>query len=246
MLYIGICGRSCSGKDSVVQSIASVNKHVLHINMDIFFKDKTDCQYKGYQCWEHTDVIWFDHLFKVVSSLKNGGGVIIKDRSLWYGSYDCEIFPSDLNESRIVIVQGFLLFADANKKLVDLFDRKIFLDVTDNNICIRRPGEETKKVVIPVSKEYEQEQRKNAEVIFDGNLSEDEILQDVGTYLDEFAGRATKMRITLPLKRRAWKVKPGDLLSDHEWHPIDFDDLKRWAKDNKDKMNSGEEIRGNT
>jgi len=54
------------------------------------------------------------------------------------------------------------------------------------------------------------------------------------------------MRITLPLKRRAWKVKPGDLLSDHEWHPIDFDDLKRWAKNNKDKMNSGEELHGNT
>jgi len=102
-------------------------------------------------------------------------------------------------------------------------------------------------VVIPVSKEYEQEQENNAEVIFDGNLSENEVLQDVGTYLaDELAGRATDIRIIPPLKRRTWKVKPGDLLSDHEWHPIDFDDLKRWAKDNKDKMNSGEELHGNT
>ena len=177
-LIIGICGRSQSGKDRIVQRIASINKHVMHINMDIFFKNKTNCSYSGYKCWEHTDVIRFDHLFEVISSLRSGSGVIIQDRSFWYGSYDCEVFPSDLNESRIVIVQGYLLFT--NKKLVDLYDRKIFLDVTDNNIKIRRPGEETEKVVIPVSKEYEQRQKNYAEVIFDGNLSEIEVLEDVG------------------------------------------------------------------
>ena len=245
MLCIGICGRPSSGKDSVVQRIASVNKHVLHINMDIFFKNKTKCLYNGKPCWEHTDVIWFDRLFKVVYSLMNGGGVIIEDRSPWYGSYDCEIFPYDLYESRIIIVQGYLLFT--KKELVDLFDNKVFIDVSDKNILIRRPGEYTKRVVIPVSKEYEQEQKNSADVPpFDGNPSEDEVLQDVGAHLDEFVRGATDMRIAPPLKRRAWKVKPGDLLSDHEWHPIDFDDLKRWAKDNKDKMNSGEELRGNT
>src|SRR4030042_4934379 len=122
MLCIGICGRPSSGKDSVVQRIASVNKHVLHINMDIFFKDKTNCLYgkNKHECWEHTDVIWFDRLCRVISALKNGKGVTIKDRSAWYGSYDCRISPHALHEPRIIIVQGYLLFTDS--QLVE--DRK--------------------------------------------------------------------------------------------------------------------------
>jgi len=233
-LVIGIYGRSHSGKDSIIQPIASVNKHVLHINMDIFFKNKTNCPYgkNKYECWEHTDVIRFDHLFEVVSSLKNGYGVIIEDRSLWYGSYDCEIFPYDLYGSRIIIVQGFLLFTD--KKLVDLFDNKIFLDVTNKNIVVRRKNldpEEIKKVIIPVSKEYAY-QSKAADKRFNTNNNPPEnIANELVKYVNTmFNVIGIDEHLASPIDNDTWKVKPGDLLSDHEWHPIDYDDLKDHVK----------------
>jgi uridine kinase len=222
-LVIGVYGRGCSGKDSIIQRIASVNKHVLHINMDMFFKSKTDCLYgrNKHECWEHTDVIWFDRLCRVISALKNGKGVTIKDRSAWYGSYDCKIFPRDLHEPRIIIVQGFLLFTDS--QLVNLFDGKLFLDVSDKNIIERsRDRRENynsesyiREVVIPVSKEYAY-QTKVADKSFDTNKDTIENITDklVG-YINTKFGKC----LVSPIQGRTWEVKEGDLLSDHEWHP---------------------------
>jgi len=250
-LMIGIYGRSCSGKDSIIQLIASVNKRVLHINMDIFFKNKTNCPYgkNVYECWEHTDVIRFDHLFKVVSSLKNGNGVIIEDRSLWYGSYDCAIFPDDSYESRIIIVQGYLLFTD--KRLVELFDDKIFLDVSDEELFNRRitydSKEHIQELVIPVSKEYAY-QRKAADKRFDTNINTpiniaDKVVKYINTNLSRIG---IEEHLVSPTKNDIWKVEPGDLLSDHEWHPIDFSDLKDHAKEKMRDPDYREIVPGNT
>jgi len=35
-------------------------------------------------------------------------------------------------------------------------------------------------------------------------------------------------------------------LDDHDWHDISYDNLKSWVKTNKDKLDSGEIIKGNT
>jgi uridine kinase len=234
-LVIGIYGRGCSGKDSVAQRIASVNKHVLHINMDIFFKNKTNCPYgkNKHECWEHTDVIWFDRLCRVISALKNGKGVTIKDRSAWYGSYDCKIFSRDLHKPRIIIVQGFLLFTDS--QLINLFDGKLFLNVSDKNIIERsRDRRENynsesyiREVVIPVSKEYAH-QSKVADKSFDTNKDTIENITDklVGCINTKFG----KCLIS-PMQGRTWEVKEGDLLSDHEWHPIDFSEKSKMIQE---------------
>jgi len=220
-LVIGVYGRSCSGKDSIAQYIASVNKDILHINMDIFFKDKTNCFYgkNKEECWEHTNVIWLDRLFKAVSALKNGRGVTIKDRSAWYGSYDCEIFPSDLYESRIIIVQGFLLFV--SKKLTNLFGSKLFLDVSNDNIKKRmgnkNPKAYTQDVVIPVSETYAY-QEKFIDERFDGNNSISKNIDEIVEYIN----KKFRKHLISPKQGKTWEVKEGDLLSDHEWHPIDF------------------------
>jgi uridine kinase len=219
--------------------------------MDIFFKNKTNCPYgkNKYECWEHTDVIRFNHLFEVISSLRNGSGVIIEDRSLWYGSYDCAIFPHDLYESSIIIVQGYLLFTD--RKLVDLFDSKIFLDVSDENILDRRKNYECEayiqKVVIPVSKRYAY-QSKAADKRFDVNSNTaeniaDELVKYINTNLSRIG---IDEHLVSPTSSDAWKVKPGDILSDHEWHPIDFSDLKDHAKENKRDLDEGKIVPGNT
>jgi len=245
ILLIGICGRSRCGKDSVAQRIASVNKNVLHINMDIYFKGKTECKYNGFDCWEHTGVIYFDRLYELVSSLKNGYRSVIKDRSLWYGSYDCEISSDDLRKKSVVIVQGYTLFTDP--KLTALFDNRIFIKISNENIIKRRPGEYTKYVVIPVSEEYAS-QCKAAEKTFDSNTFKvDLIADDLVTYINiQLNANAYDEMLKIPSCNQAWQVLPGDILSDHEWHSIDFHNLKGWVKRRNSEILAGVTLKGNT
>ena len=198
----------------------------------------------------------WDHLYEVVWALKNGRGVTIQDRSPWWGSYDCEIYPDDLLECNIIIIQGYLLFT--NKKIADLFDTRIFIDVNDENILYRRLCRHNSieginyihDVVIPVSKEYEDEQKANAEEIFNSNVSSispltDDIIKCINLQL-----YTSKFEDNLVMPNRKddnfWQVYPGDLLSDHEWHPIDFTDLKEHVQKQKQALDRGKVVPGNT
>jgi uridine kinase len=222
--------------------------------MDIFFKNKTFCHFNGFECWEHTDCIWFSRLIDAVKALKNGKGITIRDRSLWTGSYDTEIFQRDFHDKKVVIVEGFLLFT--NKKLSQLFDTRLFIDISDNNILSRRiarEGEKSKRyiedVIIPVSKEYDEQQKNNSEKIFDGNMPLEEVMAEVGKYLiAKLQRQACDMKILFSLDQPTYKVQAYDLISDHKWHPIDYANLKDWVKRNscKNRLASGEELRGNT
>jgi uridine kinase len=257
LFLIGVCGRSCCGKDNIVQRITSVNPHVLHINTDLFFKTKSNCgKIKGYECWEHEDVIRWDHLYEVLTALKNGKGTIIQDRSPWWGSYNCEIYPDDISKYNIMIVQGYLLFTD--EKIHDLFNNMIFVDVNDENILYRRVQRNNTieginyihDVVIPASKEYQDKQKAAADKIFDSNFSTINALADdlikyinLQLYTNKFEDNLVVPNVN---DERLWQVHPGDLLSDHEWHPIDFNDLKDHAQKQKQALDSGSIVQGNT
>ena len=82
-------------------------------------------------------------------------------------------------------------------------------------------------------------------IYFRGDQSEREVLKDVGTYLnDELARKPPHIKIGLPLKRQAWEVYPGDLVSDGEWHPIKYDNLRDWVKARRNELDAGKELRG--
>lgn len=252
VLLIGICGRSSSGKDSIVQSIASVNKQILHINCDIFFKNRTSCIYKGYECWEHENALHMDHIQDVIKALKEGKGTIIKDRSSWCGPYECEIFKDDLVNKDIIIFQGFLLFSRVD--IANQLDCRIFIDVSGEELFYRRLMKQPNlakyihDVLLPVSKEYEKVQQGRAEVIIDNTESSerkkrdtsDRVISQINSHL------ADVEPISSPYKRRPWPVSPGDLLCDHEWHPIDFKDMKDWVQLREQELNRGEILEGNT
>ena len=48
------------------------------------------------------------------------------------------------------------------------------------------------------------------------------------------------------LKIYAEAIPTSMWLADHDWHDIAYDNLKAWVKNNKEKLNSGEVIKGNT
>ncbi|MBI2047095.1 hypothetical protein HYT26_02960 [Candidatus Pacearchaeota archaeon] len=169
---IGVCGRSCSGKSSVVKELEAKYKDFLHINQDKFFKIKANN-------WESPDSLRIDRLIYSLKKLKKGESTHIPSHR-WTEVFDREIAPH-----KVIIVEGYLLFTD--KELNKLFDKKIWVDVSDVNLLYRRLKkfndlnqlDYAMNVVIPQSKKYETIQKKEADIIIDGNKSKEEIMEDI-------------------------------------------------------------------
>jgi uridine kinase len=130
----------------------------------------------------------------VIKLLKNGKPAYIPSHKF------TEKFDRKIEPHKLVIIGGHLLFVD--KRLNQLFDKKIWMDVSDLNLLYRRLkkfnvfnnsnkktykkyfGEVsqldyTVKVVIPESKRYENIQRKAADFVVDGNLPPKKLLANV-------------------------------------------------------------------
>lgn len=172
-IIIGVAGRSCSGKSTVVKELEEKYKgEFLRINQDKFFKKKADN-------WETPEALRFDRLIYSIEKLKNGQSTHIPTHR-W-----TEVFDREVKPHKVIIVEGYLLFVD--KELNKLFDKKIWVDVSDANMLYRRLKkfndinhiDYTMNVVIPHSKKYEEQQRKQADVIIDGNKSKEEIIVEL-------------------------------------------------------------------
>ena len=179
-LIIGVCGRSCSGKSAVVKELEEKYKgKVLRINQDRFFKVKADN-------WETPEASRFDRIIYSVKKLKNWESTHIPSQG-W-----TEVFDREVKPHKIIIVEGYLLFT--NKELSRLFDKKIWVDVSDQNILWRRilrdgntkGADYIMDVVIPQSKKYETIQRKEADIIIDGNRTKEEIIKELERHIKKW------------------------------------------------------------
>ncbi len=176
-LIIGVGGRSCSGKSTVIKELEKKYKgDLLHINQDKFFKIKAEN-------WERPESIRFDKIIEAITLLKEGKKAFIPTHR-WTENFDREVKPH-----KVIIVEGYLLFV--NKELNKLFDKKIWVDVSDLNLIYRRLKrfndikelDYARNVVIPESKKYEEIQRKQADIIIDGNKTQDEIIKELEGHL---------------------------------------------------------------
>ncbi len=176
---IGICGRSCSGKSYVSKEITGQSDDILHIQQDKFFKIKTPKKINGYDDWECPESLRFDRLIYSIKKLKDGQSTHIPSHR-WTEEFDKLVKPA-----KIIIVEGFLLYA--NKDLCNLFDKKIYIDISDYSMLFRRLKRNGKiseidyihDGVIAGSKRYEVAQKRNADIVIDGETSKEELLKAV-------------------------------------------------------------------
>jgi len=187
---IGLCGRSCSGKSEVSRDLAHIYENdVLRIPADRFFKRFNPKELDETDGWESPSSIRWDRLIYSVKKLKNGEPTHIPSKG-WTEEFDQLVHPK-----KIILVEGYLIFT--NKELLELFDKKIFVDVSDLNILYRRTRRDgnvdgmkyTMEKVIPISKRYEKLQRSKADIIIDGNKSKDEIKKEVERHIKELKVR---------------------------------------------------------
>jgi len=251
-ILVGVCGRSCSGKGAFTKALASVNREVLVLQADCYFQNYSYCSYNGYQCWEHTNCVSFDRLIENLNSLNQHKDTVIHIDNPFMPKIDVKITQKDMNTKMLIIVDGYLIFAI--KELVNLFKHKIFINASDYTIQYRRQRRDgvgqinyIHDVIIPVSKEYEQVQKDQADLVVDGDKPKDEVIKTAGHFLNErlLLGN-TGLQLGLPPKESPWEVRPGDLLMDTTWHPIDFKNYKEWVQKEKQRLDKGEELKGNT
>ena len=169
---VGVCGRSCSGKSTIAKRYEAENPaSVIRICQDRFFKKYADN-------WESPEALNNDNLIQSIEDLKHGKSTYVPSAG-WTEIYDRCIEPKP-----IIIVEGYLLFE--NKDLVSLFDKKIYVDVSDVNMLYRRTKRDntsryidyTMHTVIPESKKYLEMQKSRADAILDGNLPKESIYND--------------------------------------------------------------------
>ena len=146
--------------------------------MNWFFKKHTPVQTEGMGNWEVLEAIDTDKLYNVLSDLKNDKMTYTSTKG-WSEDYSHKIYPGG-----VFVVYGFLLFAD--KRIADLLDYKIFIDISDNltiNRRIRNDGEEHRyyieNIVVPFFNKEKQVQKERSDWVINGGIALGELTREV-------------------------------------------------------------------
>ncbi len=190
MIFVGICGPSNSGKSTLCKELAK-KYDSSWIELDHYLKDIKDIPLIGkYRNWELPQNHRFDLLLKNLRDLDSG-------KSINYPVYDFK--EGKIKEYRkvspkeIIFVEGFFLFSD--KKVRDLLDIKIYLDIPTEEflkrrVCTEEEGDWTKRdyvknVCIPMYKKYGITQKKYADSIIDATAPIQEVKKKVENILNK-------------------------------------------------------------
>ncbi|WP_439426117.1 uridine kinase [Oenococcus alcoholitolerans] len=137
-MIIGITGGSGSGKTSIAKIIYERLKResVTIIPQDAFYKDQSDLTMEQRKAvnYDHPDAFDTELFYKDLLMIKSGKGINLPIYD--YASYTRSSESKYIKPSRVVIVEGVLLFVD--KRIRDLLDIKIFVDTDDDIRLIRR------------------------------------------------------------------------------------------------------------
>lgn len=188
-IIIGICGRSCCGKSTISKKLVSDYSDLFEYIPADKFTITCINQNKFLIEWERPESLRIDKLINCIKHLKEGVSTKIPSKRC------TEIFDKEVFAKKIIIVDGFLLFTD--KKLIGLFDYKIFIDITDDQILKRRIERKEndfflddidyiKQKIIPISKEYEEQQKKEADLIIPAEQSFEETKNQIEKVLEKF------------------------------------------------------------
>ncbi|MDA3855853.1 MAG: AAA family ATPase [Candidatus Woesearchaeota archaeon] len=178
-IIVGICGNSCSGKSTICKELAEKYPlDVMHIKADKFFRKENSTNVDGQPIWNRKEDVNFDLLIKAIKDLKEGKETYMPKKAF------TEAQDKLLKPQKIVLIDGFLIYT--NEELVSLIDKKIYLDIAEDELIARRllrNIEERKefifKAVIEPAKLYENIQKDNSDLIIDSNRSQNEVILDV-------------------------------------------------------------------
>ncbi len=137
-IVIGVAGGSGSGKTTVVRRIVDSlgDDQVTVLEHDRYYRDRAELRLEERAAlnYDHPDSLETDLLARHVAALRAGQAVDVPvyDFALYARTAD----TVRLSPRRAIIVEGILIFADAD--LRRLMDIKVFVDTDDDTRVIRR------------------------------------------------------------------------------------------------------------
>ena len=145
MLVIGIAGGTGSGKTTVVNQIINElpEDEVCVISQDSYYKATDNISYEERIKinFDHPRAIDFDLLETHISDLKSGK--IIQQPIYSFKTHNRTKDSIETHPRKVVIIEGILIFN--SKKLLDLFDIKIFVHADADERLIRRVRRDIKE-----------------------------------------------------------------------------------------------------
>lgn len=136
-IIIGIAGGTASGKSTFAKNIDLKYKDKLTIlSHDFYYKDRPDLTFEERTKinYDHPNAFDTDLLIEHLKLLKQGKS--IEHPVYSYTTHSRESYTEISNPSRVIIVEGILIFE--NKELRDLMDIKIFIDADSDTRLSRR------------------------------------------------------------------------------------------------------------
>lgn len=174
MVYlICVAGSTGSGKSTLVYGLQEQFPELIEV---IYF---TDYQkpieevpvYEGMKNWDCPEAIDFDKLFLDLTNLKEGRDVKIMTKNEKYNpsySENWKRIPHTIKSKKIIFIEGYM--ALANKKVRELYDLSIFLDLsTEERMKRRRTKKQNQeyieKILIPMQNKYVESTKKFSSIV---------------------------------------------------------------------------------
>jgi uridine kinase len=137
-LVIGVAGGSGSGKTTVIRRILDSlpSERVTVLEHDRYYRDRSDLRLEERACmnYDHPDALETPLLIDHVSGLRQGQRVQVPTYD--FARYARLSATQDVEPTRVIIVEGILIFTDA--ALRALLDVKVFVDADADTRFIRR------------------------------------------------------------------------------------------------------------
>lgn len=136
-IVIGIAGGTGSGKTTLIDRIKEeFGQEITVLCHDYYYKayDHLTLEQRKKLNYDHPNAFETDLLIEHINALKEGKSVCIPVYD--FSSYDRTDETIRINPAKVIIVEGILIFE--NKKLLDLFDIKVFIDTDADVRIIRR------------------------------------------------------------------------------------------------------------
>mmetsp|Transcript_9826 Transcript_9826/g.27606 ORF Transcript_9826/g.27606 Transcript_9826/m.27606 type:complete len:476 (-) Transcript_9826:20-1447(-) len=131
-LLVGIAGGPTSGKGLLCEKIVKTlgRQWVVMLSDDAFYRTPPDGVAEEDYNWDHPEAFDFDAMLETLSRLQAGKDVTIKPGPKGEGR-SAHYYGAD-----IVLMRGALVFYD--RRVLDLFDIRVFVDCDSDTMLIRR------------------------------------------------------------------------------------------------------------
>ncbi len=137
-MIIGLCGGTGSGKTTIARRIIENvgAENLILIEQDSYYRNLEDMPLdeRHKANFDHPDSIDFEHLFEDLRGLKDGN--VVEMPIYDFPTHTRKVETKHLEPKPVVLVEGILIFSI--KKILDLFDVKVFVDTPNDVRFIRR------------------------------------------------------------------------------------------------------------